>query len=245
MAIRSRLQRAPRCALTSKSYAPIHPFDQQHGVDTSGLLFPEDLASGKQEDLFNEGYFGVAPSVFHQILEQLALDYKKFTFVDLGSGKGRALLLASEYPFSAIVGVELSPALHAVAVANIALYRTEPRQCGNISTIEADAARFMFPAGPLLIYLWNPFGLPVFTQVIRNLEISLEHEPRETYLVYIQPDLENVLQGGDGWRQVWRAEFALSEEDYAAHAFPPRVELCSVYRAVTRWPIANQDPVVA
>jgi SAM-dependent methyltransferase len=214
-----------------KEYAPVHPFDRQFGVETSGLLFAEDLSSGSRKDLFNAGYFGVAPSAFRQILNRLQLNFEKYTFVDLGSGKGRALLIASDYPFRAIVGVELSPKLHAIAVANIAIYRGSAQRCRDIRSIEADATEYSFPDGPLVVYLWNPFEAPVFASVLANLESALQRDPREVYIVYIQPDLDRLLEASSFWRKLWRGEFQLSEEDYAAHAFPPRTEICSVYRS--------------
>jgi SAM-dependent methyltransferase len=210
----------------------VHPFDLQYGVETSGLIFAEELLTGSRKDLFNTGYHGVPPSVFRQVLHRLQLDFEKYTFVDLGSGKGRALLLASEYPFHAIAGVELSPKLHSVAVANIANYRGSAQRCGAIRSIEADATQYSFPDGPLLVYLWNPFEAPVFSSVVANLEATLARDPREVYIVYIQPDQDALLAASSFWRKLWHDEFQISEEDYAAHAFPPRAEICSVYRSV-------------
>jgi SAM-dependent methyltransferase len=216
----------------AKEYVPVHPFDQKFGVETSGLLFAEDLLSGSGKDLYNAGYFGVAPSVFRQILHRLQLDFEKYTFVDLGSGKGRALLIASDYPFRAIVGVELSPRLHAIAVANIAIYRASAQRCQNIRSVKGDATEYSFPDGSLVVYLWNPFEAPVFASVLANLEATLARDPREVYIVYVQPDLDQLLEASRFWRKLWRDEFQMSEEDYAAHAFPPRTEVCAVYRSV-------------
>ena len=226
------LRPASRTFDQPKQYSAVHPFDQQFGVETSGLLLPEDLPSGKRKDVYNNGYFGVAPSVFRQILNRLDLKFEDYTFIDLGSGKGRALLLASEYPFHAIAGVELSPKLHAIAVANIAGYRGSAQRCRNVRSIEADATEFQFPAGPLLVYLWNPFEGPVFTSVLANLEAALAHEPREIYIVYIQPDQEAQIEASSCWRKLWREAIEMSPEDYAAHAFPPPAEICSVYLSV-------------
>ena len=127
-----------------RSYRAVHPFDERFGVDTSGLVY--ELPSGHQHDLYNNGYFAVAPSVFHSVMQalrdRLALDYRRFSFVDVGSGKGRALLLASDYPFREIIGVELSPELDRVARANIARYtgarqstagQLDPGRCGRVS----------------------------------------------------------------------------------------------------------------
>lgn len=215
-----------------KEYVAVHPFDQQFGVDTSSLIFPEDLPSGKRKDLYSTGYFGVAPSVFRQVLKRLNLDFEKYTFIDLGSGKGRALLIASDYPFHAIVGVELSPELQAIAVANIARYRGPAQQCQNLRSIEADATEFTFPNGPLVVYLWNPFEAPVFTRVLANLEADLARQPRDAYLVYVQPNLERLLEASSSWSRLWRSEFQLSDEDYAAHAFPTPTETCSAFQNV-------------
>ena len=222
-----------------KEYLAVHPFDQQHSVDTSGLIFPENLPTGRKEDLHNTGYFGVAPSVFRQVMDRLQLEYEKYTFLDLGSGKGRALLLASEYPFRAIVGVELSPRLHAIADANIQNYRGSQQRCRHVRSIQGDATRFEFPAGPLLVYLWNPFEGPVFARVLANLESALAREPQEVYIVYIQPDLDGLLEASSAWRKLWRDEFPLSENDYAAHAFPTQAEACSVYHGVSTGSPAN------
>jgi SAM-dependent methyltransferase len=230
--LRKTLRPAPRTFDAAKEYAEVHPFDRQYGVDTSKLIAAEDLSSGKPKDLYKAGYFGVAPSVLRQILNRLQLDFEEYTFIDLGSGKGRALLIASEYPFRAIVGVELSPRLHAIAVENLARCRGLAQRCRNVRSIEGDATEFNFPAGPLVIYLWNPFEAPVFASVLVNLEAALRREQRRVYIVYIQPDLESMLEGSRLWHEMWREELPMSEEDYAAHAFPARVEICSVFRSV-------------
>jgi SAM-dependent methyltransferase len=234
---RKSLQPASRAFDEAKEFDEVHPFDLQFGVDTSQFIPAEDLSSGKQKDLYNAGYFGVAPSVLRQIFDRLALDFEEYTFVDLGSGKGRALLIASEYPFRGIVGVELSPKLHAIAVDNLAKYRGLTQRCRNVRAIEEDATEFVFPSGPLIVYLWNPFEAPVLASVLLNLEAALMREPRPVFIVYIQPDLESMLEGSRFWHKVWREELQMSEEDYAAHAFPPRVEICSVFRSEIPTPV--------
>jgi SAM-dependent methyltransferase len=229
--LRKALRPASKTFNPAKQFAAVHPFDRQFGVETSGLIPAEELSTGKRKDLYNAGYFGVAPSVLRQILNRLQLDFEQYTFIDLGSGKGRALLIASEYPFRAIAGVELSRKLHAIAMANLAKCQGLARRCANVRSIEADATEFTFPAGALVVYLWNPFEAPVFASVLANLEAALLREPRPVYLVYIQPDLESLLEASRFWHKLWREELPMSEEDYAAHAFPSRVEMCSVFRS--------------
>jgi SAM-dependent methyltransferase len=215
-----------------RSYRAVHPFDEQFGVDTSGLLY--DLRSGHRHDVYNNGYFAVAPSVFHGVLGamvgRLSVDFRRFTFVDLGSGKGRALMLASDYPFREVVGVELSPALDRVARANLARYAAA-MGCPAATSLLGDASEFSWPPGPLLIYMWNAFTRPVMEQVFHNLEASLANDPREVYLIYMHPELESSLMSLPWLVRLWREEFPMSDRDYDAWAFPTRAELCALYHA--------------
>jgi SAM-dependent methyltransferase len=217
-----------------RSYRAVHPFDERFGVDTSGLIY--ELPTGHQHDVYNNGYFAVAPSVFHAVMhameERLHLDFERFTFADAGSGKGRALLLASDYAFREIIGIELSPELERVARANIARYRGA-RHHPPVTSLQGDAADFAWPAGPLVVYMWNAFTRPVMERLFQNLEASLAQQPRELYLVYIHPELESMLAGVPWLTRLWQDEFAMSEEDYAAWAFPNRAEICAVYSSRT------------
>jgi SAM-dependent methyltransferase len=222
-----------------RSFRAVHPFDERFGVETSGLIY--ELPSGHQHDLHNNGYFAVAPSVFHAImramLEQLHLDFQRFRFVDLGSGKGRALLLASDYPFREIIGVELSPELDRVARSNIARYsgvKSNLLPQPPVITMQGDVTDFAWPPGPLIVYMWNAFTRPVMERVFRNLESSLKQEPRELYLVYVHPEVESMLAELPWLVRLWREEFAMNDEDYEAWAFPTRAEVCAVYRAVLK-----------
>jgi hypothetical protein len=144
-------------------------------------------------------------------------------------------MLASDYPFREIIGVELSPELDRVARSNIARYSEAtggllPRP--PVISMQGDATDFAWPAGPLIVYMWNAFTLPVMERVFRNLESSLKEEPRELFLVYIHPELESMLAELPWLVRLWREEFAMSDEDYEAWAFPTRAEVCAVYRAV-------------
>ena len=209
-----------------RTYRAVHPFDERFGVETSGLIY--DLPTGHAHDLYNNGYFAVAPSIFYQIMERLDLYHPRFRFVDVGSGKGRALLLASGYPFREILGVELSPQLDRIARANIHTYA--PAR-SDVRSILGDAAEFHWPPGPLVVYMWNAFTGPVMERVLKNLEAALDRQPRDLYFIYIHPELDAMVDDLPWLEKLWTAELTMNDEDYSAWAFPGRTEICTVYRS--------------
>ena len=146
---------------------------------------------------FTSAYQPTEPFAFREMLEILqqttALNFAEFTFVDLGSGKGRTLLMASDYPFRRIVGVELLPALHHIAQQNLAQYKSDSQKCFTLESIRAEAGQFNFPAGPLLIYLFNPFPESVLRRVLANLRRALDENPRTAYIIYYNPQHADIL----------------------------------------------------
>jgi hypothetical protein len=156
--------------------------------------------------LFHSPYQPTEPDLFREMLEALSqqnrFDFRDFVFVDLGSGKGRTLLMASDCPFRRIVGVELLPALHLAAQENLSKYRSESQKCFALESICADATEFAFPAEPMMLYLFNPFPESGLSRVIANLEKSLRAHPRAVFVLYHNPLLEHVLSHSSGLRRL-------------------------------------------
>ena len=138
-------------------------------------------------------YQPTQPAVFHELLGNLAIDFSGFTFIDLGSGKGRVLLMASEYPFRRILGIELLPELSRVAQENITRYKSPTQRCSQIEAKCGDAREFMFPPEPTVLYLFNPLPRTAFKQMVCNLAHSLQQYPRQVYVLYHHPLLEEEL----------------------------------------------------
>ncbi len=122
-------------------------------------------------------------------------DLSQYTFIDVGSGKGRMLFVAAEYPFQRVVGVEFDAQLHLAAEKNIADWRSMRRRCAAIESVHANAAEYEFPAGPLVVYLFNPFGPGVMGRMLDNLERSLKQEPRHVVVLMLWPEHADVVAG--------------------------------------------------
>lgn len=143
--------------------------------------------------IFHSPYQPTDPALFREMMAALPIDFREFTFIDIGSGKGRTLLMASEYPFHKIVGVELIAELHRAAEENVAAYEASWQRAYCIETLSMDAREFVFPETPLVVYLFNPLPQAGLRQVMRNLGQSWERRPRPIWIVYHNPLLETVL----------------------------------------------------
>jgi SAM-dependent methyltransferase len=171
-------------------------YDWEHRVNTtSAAVGWRDRLLG----VFHSPYQPTESALFHEMIaalsDQKGFDFGAFTFIDLGSGKGRTLLMASDYPFRRIVGVELLPALHRVAWGNLGKYRSEAQKCFAIEAICGDATDFAFPVEPTVLFLFNPFLESGLRRVIANLDRSLREQPRVVYVLYHNPLLEHELGG--------------------------------------------------
>jgi SAM-dependent methyltransferase len=174
-------------------------YDWEHRVNTSsGTVGWRERWLG----VFLSAYQPTEPALFQEMMASLSIDVRGFTFVDLGSGKGRTLLMASEYPFCRIMGVEILPELHRMAEENIRAYRSPTRRCTEIESICTDASTFELPAGPLVLYLFNPLPEMSLRQVFANLERSLRQHPRTVYVLYCNPLLEHALMESSTWMKL-------------------------------------------
>jgi len=197
--------------------APVHPFDQLHGTNTGSLIPGDDLATGHRHDRHITAYHGVAPSLFRKLLARWQSfaqhPIERTAFIDIGAGKGRAMLLASELPFRRIVGVELHPALAATARTNIehwqATYPAPPMRLE-----EADAMRLRFPAGPCLLFLFNPFDIVLMDRMLDRLAAQFRHRIGELDLLYVNDEQRDLIQQyHTSFRELWRGRIHHSHED--------------------------------
>jgi SAM-dependent methyltransferase len=198
-----------------------HPFDAEHGVRTSGLVAGRHLKSGHPHDRHATAYYGVAPSVFQALIKRwrrtkpsAALD--DFTFIDIGAGMGRAVLLASEMPFREVVGVELNPALVRIARRNLAQWRAAGRPLTAMRIAHEDAVEFRFPEGPCLAFLFNPFDAPVMRKLLKSLAAHFAERPGQLDLIYVNNEQEGVLGQQCGFARLYLGEVRRSREDAIA-----------------------------
>jgi len=168
-------------------------FDTTRHVHTSGYVFLKGLTlAGTGQSAAD--YLPIRPSVARQALARLPMrNPSEYVFVDFGSGKGRMLLIAAEYPFRKIQGVELARELHREAEYNIFCYRHATQRCWHLESINLDASEYRFPDRNLVLCFHNPFGPEILKKVLTNLKESIDQHPRHIVVVMIKPESAFVV----------------------------------------------------
>jgi Methyltransferase domain len=178
-------------------------FDQRFGTDTGGIHDIQDHQIASKNARLAGSHIATDPSDFEEMMSDLKLPISDYTFVDLGCGKGRALILAAQHPFAKVVGVEFVPAFVESAKKNIQAAAKKVSLCSQIEIELGDAAIFNFPGGPILLYLSNPFDGPIFRRVGLNAYRSWQHERRPFTIIYMYPIHVDDLTAA-GWKVVER-----------------------------------------
>ena len=167
-------------------------FDWDYRVDTtaSNVGFRTQLRgvfAGSQ-------YQPADPALFSQDMNALSIDFSRYIFIDAGCGKGRALLMACQYGFRRVMGIEVVPELHAAAKRNTEKWSAS---VGNSCPVEVwlgDARQFSWPPEPTVLFLFNPFPEWVLRSFLERLRGSLEKNPRIIWIVYHNPVLASVVR---------------------------------------------------
>ena len=198
-----------------------HPFDLEFGVRTSGLIAGRHLASGQRHDRHVTAYYAVAPSVFQGIIVRWrrcrpVAPIDAYTFVDMGAGMGRAMLLAAAYPFRSIVGVELHPTLTRIARRNLTQWRAARQPRIPMRMVCRDAVEFPLPAGPCVVFLFNPFGAPVMKRLLRTWSKNLREHGRQLDILYVNNEQEKVLRSESGFERLFQGQIRRSHPDAVA-----------------------------
>src|SRR5882757_3009883 len=189
----------------------ISEFDRMYGVETDGKFdgwtYLSDLDIPGSNWIDGNNYAPIEPERFRRVLACLDIAFKDFTFIDFGSGKGRALLLASEYPFQQIMGLEFSPELHRVAEENIRRYSSSTQECRNIQSLNVDFADFALPPQASILFFFDPCRGRVLAEVAAGIGKSLLACPRTVFVAYVapRPELEQLFASAGFLKEIYRS----------------------------------------
>ena len=169
-------------------------FDISYGVHTRGRV---GTFAGRWPGTAYEHatpYDASRRRTFYRTIEALPIAPCDFTFVDLGSGKGKVLAMAATIGFNRVIGVELEERLHRSAIANATTFAQRFPLATRIEPVHISASEFDFPSEPLVCYMYNPFDRQLVEVVMANLRESLRRTPRPAFVVYVNPVWGQVLR---------------------------------------------------
>jgi len=164
-------------------------FDTAYGTDTAGKITPDQLKATSAVVNQAASYLGVSPGRVLKGVAAIKIEPKEFTFIDLGCGKGRALLVAAQIGFREVIGVEFADELPEIAKANARIMGFD-----NIVVHQGDAGEYRFPSGNLLVFLHNPFWIPIMRRVVENLRAA---QYQQLFVLYLTPKIPEVLDSAD------------------------------------------------
>lgn len=226
----------------------IHPFDLAHGTETSGLLSGTVIARGTTHEATDlTAYYGIAPSILRALFDLWLRELhpqapiERTVMLDVGAGKGRAMLVASEYPFLRVEGIELNPKLADIARRNISIWeKAQPStMLAPLVLQEDDATRMPLPQEPLLAHLFHPFEDRLLRRFLRHVEKDLTASPRPFDLFYVNAEHDSLLDRNPAFERLWLGSVPMSPEDHVADlaAIAEQKEygstgdeLCAIYR---------------
>lgn len=180
----------------SRSVARSLMEDRRRGISTARVVKDDELGI---EDEHCHWYVATDYKTFHDAMRHVDIRAGHDVFVDFGSGKGRIVMLAADYPFRRVFGVEFSPQLHKIAEENLRNARAELR-CQDVRLILADATQWTVPPDATVFFFFNPFDGAVLAQVCENIRCSLIAAPRKLTLIYVRP--EKFFEKEIAW-QTW------------------------------------------
>jgi SAM-dependent methyltransferase len=201
-AVKRRLDHAPFTRKLYKVWDRGHPFDYQFGVDTLGMVAADRITEDKRLAAQILWYLGSQPSIVRRALATLGA-VEDYTLLDFGCGKGRAAIVASEFPFRQVIGVELSPALAARAQANVAIIANRFPERPGITILNANVLEFRLPAGKLAIFAYHPFGPELLAMVVKRLEAALAAGTPHIFFVYDNPKHADVLDASPAFQRYY------------------------------------------
>jgi len=185
-------------------------WDWVHGTETLVRIQPDKLETDSHNKRHATMYGATRARPLMQLLKRLDLS-REAGFVDLGSGKGRVLMIAAQYGFRKVVGVEFSEELCQLAGRNLEAFSRKQKSKFPITIVHSDVVHYAIQREDAVFFLYDPFGPIVLKQLLENLQKSVMAHPREIFLIYNSPRHHDVVESCGLFPERRHFEFGGSE----------------------------------
>ena len=169
-------------------------FERRYRLDTQSEVAIADLDISEQDKQHADKYKPTRARYFRKLMQQIDVP-RDGTFVDVGCGKGRVLLLAAEQGFGDVVGLEISQSLTEIARRNVEVFRSRHRECGDIEVICTNILDYEMDGDENVFFLYSPFDEPVTAKFLDLIRDSVRTHPRDLWLIIDEFRFPNLLAG--------------------------------------------------
>ncbi len=157
-------------------------FEMKYGISTSRIVKREDLDISAASKEHSQEYKPSRIRHFRLLIKNLNLP-ENSVFVDMGSGMGRVLLMASLYKFKHITGVEISSRLCEIAGNNIKIFKKKLKRPLYIEIVNVDVLKYRIKNDENVFYFYNPFDNYVMEIIIERVMKSIAENPRKVWFI--------------------------------------------------------------
>lgn len=168
-------------------------YDYKYRIDTDAHVQLENLDISKEQKEHYYWYEGTKVRPLKKLFKHLKIPKDK-TFVDIGSGKGRVLLIAAEYGFQKIIGIELSPNLYQISKKNVNTFLQKRSITAEIDILNIDALDYNYTDNEAIFFLYNPFDEHILKQIVLNIKSSLNRNKRDIKIIYANSIHRKVIE---------------------------------------------------
>jgi len=134
-------------------------------------------------------------------------------FLDLRNKHGEP---RQEFPFRAVIGVELNPRLARVARKNVAHWKAAGLASAPVRVCCGDAVEFELPPGPCVVFMFNPFEAPVMRRLFKRWSRNLRGREGALDILYVNDEQKQVLRRQSGLKRLFSGRIMRSRADAIA-----------------------------
>lgn len=174
-------------------------YDAVHGTQTGGIVPLHEILDPEDPRANGYRYEPTGVATFRKLLASVSPP-RDVGFVDYGCGRGRVLLMAAEYGFNRVTGVEFVPTLADAARANLRTYRVRNARVPRLEVLDLDAREFLPHDDDAVFYFYNPFEAEVLEAALEQITLSRRRRPRPVWVLYHNPKWRSVIDRNETFR---------------------------------------------
>jgi SAM-dependent methyltransferase len=168
-------------------------FDFKNRTDTRSLVDLNKLCIMSDNKEFAWTYQPTSVLALRKLFDELNVPNNSI-LLDIGCGKGRVLMIASEFGFKEVRGVDFSPELCKIATYNCQKFKEKTQNTVEFRIYESDIIDYQIKSDENVFYLFNPFEGKILDQVLDNIQLSLSKYPRKVQIIYHNPEYHHIFE---------------------------------------------------